>query len=257
MKKYLILPLLLLTGFLLSSCDNTTTSPEPANPTTGSIFMDSSPQGAQIWVDGVNSGKITPDSVTNLSANSHNVTLKLDGYRDTTLTGVDVIAGMQTKKFVQLSSSLSYVVYGPVRIYETAGTTVDQPSGIDLSTGSAYGVSGSNKDLVDIYYSTSGTGGQGYLVQSADLASSMSRKTAFYVGSGTNLMDGVASPLATPSWANHMTDRESNYVFLFDNDLHYSKIIITNWGGGTGPGDPAYVEVKWIYNKTVNDTRFP
>ena len=50
-------------------------------------------------------------------------------------------------------------MYGPVTIYETAGTTASQPSGIDLSSGNAYGVSSTDKDKVDIYYSTDGTGG--------------------------------------------------------------------------------------------------
>ena len=52
-----------------------------------------------------------------------------------------------------------------------------------------------------------------------------------------------------------MDDRETNYVFLYDHDGHYSKIKIVNYGGGN-PGDPAWVEVQWLYNKTLGDVRF-
>ncbi|HEY6907553.1 MAG TPA: hypothetical protein VI230_08785, partial [Ignavibacteriaceae bacterium] len=141
-------------------------------------------------------------------------------------------------------------------IYETAGTTSSQPSGLDLSSGIAYGVSSADKDKVDIYYSTTGTGGTPYLVQSADLYPNLTRHTAFYVGSGTDITDGEDSPLyPLAGWTDHMGDRETNYVYLYDEDGHYSKIIITGFGGGSG-GNPAWVELKWEYNNTGADNRF-
>jgi len=45
-------------------------------------------------------------------------------------------------------------------------------------------------------------------------------------------------------------------VFLYDHDAQYSKFLIVNRGGGSGPGDPAYVDVQWFYNKVVQDNRF-
>ncbi len=247
MRKYLILSIALVAGLLLSSCDNNSTNPEPVSQ-KGSIYVTSSPSGAQIWVDGTNSNKVTPDSVTNINEGNHSVTLKLDGYRDTTLTNVNVVAGYQTAKNVVLSSDISIVKYGPVKLWETTGTSVDQPSGLDLSTGQAYGVSGSNKDMVDIYYSSNG-----FVVKSADNVNN--RITSFLVGNASNLDDAVNSPLATNSWVTQINDTETNYAFLFDADLHYSKLKITNRGGGT-PGNPAWVEVTYYYNNTANDVRF-
>ncbi|MDZ7626413.1 MAG: hypothetical protein U5J96_18455 [Ignavibacteriaceae bacterium] len=61
---------------------------------------------------------------------------------------------------------------------------------MDLSSGLAHGVSSPQANLVDIYYSTSGTGGEPYLVQSADLFG-LVRVTKFFVGSGNNLFDGA------------------------------------------------------------------
>jgi hypothetical protein len=253
MKKYIYLVTLLFLSLIIASCDSNTTEPTvPDN--TGRIFISSTPTGAQIFVDGTNTTKVTPDSTDKLSTGNHDITLKLDGYRDTTIT-VSVVQGLTTSKFVQLTTTESITEYGPVRIYETAGTTVDQPSGLDLSSGNAYGVSGADNGKVDIYYTSSG-----YLVQSASLNTSqgLTRETFFLVGSGTNLNDGVGSPTYPigGTWGTSISDRQSNYVFLYDDDSHYSKLKITNYGGGSGPGDPAWIDVTWIYNNTAIDTRF-
>lgn len=241
-------------GFLLllivvAGCDNNPTG--PATPNTGSIFMTSSPSGAEIWVNNVDKGKVTPDSITGLNEGNYNVTLKLSGYKDTTIS-VSVTAGFPTHKDVTLSSSLSVISFGTVRIYETTGTTAAQPSGLDLSAGLAYGISSANKGLVDIYYSSNG-----FVVRSADDINN--RVTDFFVGNSNNLNDGTDSPAFTASgqggWTDRVADDETNYVFLFDQDLHYSKLKFTR-GGGTGTGDPSYVDVQWLYNTQVNDPRF-
>ena len=54
-----------------------------------------------------------------------------------------------------------------------------------------------------------------------------------------------------------MRDTQTNYVFLYDDDGHYSKMKITNRGGGSG-SDPAWVEITWIYNNTgaITDSSF-
>ncbi len=255
MRKYIFLPLTLIMGFLIASCSDTTTNPPPVED-TGSIFINSSPVGATITLDGTNTGKTTPDSVSNVSTGQHSITLSLSGYSDTTFT-VTVQANLQTTKQITLVSTLSTTMYGPVTIYETAGTTASQPSGIDLSSGNAYGVSSTDKDKVDIYYSTDGTGGTAYLVQSADLYPNLNRHTAFYVGNGTDLTDGEDSPTYPLSgWTDHMSDRESNYVFLYDEDGNYSKLIITDFHAGSGQGDPSWVKVQWLYNNTGADKRF-
>jgi hypothetical protein len=109
---------------------------------------------------------------------------------------------------------------------------------------------------VDIYYSTSGTGGQGFLVQSADLNPLLIRETDFFVGNSDNIFDEVDSPEQNVgTWTNNIEDREANYVFLYDHDGHYSKLKIVNSGGGV-PGEPAWVEVQWYYNNTLLDNRF-
>ncbi len=255
MKKYIYPLMLLLLGFIIVSCDNTTTGPTAPEITTGSIIVGSDPAGAQIFLDNSNTGKITNDTLKNVTFGSHTITLKLDGYRDTTVSASISSDVATANKFVVLKSTLSTSSFGPVKIYETVGTTSSQPSGLDLSTGNAYGVSGADKGKVDIYYTSNG-----FLVQSASLNTTqgLTRETFFLIGNGTNLSDGVISstyPIGG-TWTNSISDRESHYVFLYDDDSHYSKLKITNFGGGTGPGDPAWVELTWIYNNNAIDTRF-
>lgn len=250
MKKLLLFPIAFLLGLFIVSCEDATTDPGGSTPTTGNLAVVSTPVGAQIWVDGTNTGKITPDTVKNLSAGTHSLTLKLDGYKDSVQTGITITAGQTASRTITLTRAA--FTFGPVKIWETTGTDTTQPSGLDLSSGMAYGIgsSSSNRDKVDIYYSSNG-----FVVRSANAASGLTRVTSFKVGGGTNLNDGVDSESATGTWASSMGDREPNYVFLFDNDQHYSKLKITSWGGGT-PGNPAWVEVTYIYNTQANSKVF-
>lgn len=222
---------------------------------TGSIYITSNPMGAQIWLNGTNTGKVTPDTVKSINAGWYSVTLKLTNYYDSTFS-VSVTAGeMSIVGPIVLVSNIHTKLYGPVRIYETAGTTPSQPAGLDLSTGNAWGVSSDSSGVIDIYYYSDATHTI-FRIQSADLHPNLIRQTDFFVGSNSNLFDGIDSPLRSAgTWTNNMSDRESNYVFLYDHDGHYSKLKIVNWGGGV-PGVPAWVDVQWYYNKTTLDNRF-
>jgi hypothetical protein len=253
MKKLIFLLLIPFVALVFTACDS---DDDPISPSTGSLYVSSSPAGAEIWIDGSNTSKVTPDTVTNVSTGVRTVTLSLVDYQDTTFS-VSVTANeMSVVGPVVLTSNIVTTLYGPKRIYETQNTGPGEPSGLDLSSGEAYGVSSAQANLVDIYYSTAGQGGQGFLVQSANLYPNLIRETDFFVGAATNLFDGEDSPLRnTGTWTNFITDREDNYVFLYDHDGHYSKLKIVNWGGGN-PGDPAWVEVQWYYNETTLDNRF-
>jgi hypothetical protein len=255
MKKLILFLLIPFTALMIISCDS---SDDPINPTAeGNIFVSSNPAGAEIWIDGRNTLKTTIDTIKNVDEGVHSITLKLQDYRDTTFS-VSVTGGQTIAvPNITLRTNILSEVFGPIIIYETSGTGTTQPSGLDLSSGNAWGVESDSSGIVDIYYSTSGTGGQGYLVQSADLYTNLIRETDFFVSSATNLFDGADSPNSnTGTWTNNIGDREDNYVFLYDHDGHYSKLKIERWGGGSGPGDPAWVEVRWIYNKTLMDNRF-
>ena len=251
MKKLIVLLIFPFLGLLITSCDSTDDPTSPPAVTEGGIYLTSNPAGAQIWVDGANTNLITPDTVLNVDAGVRNVTLKLQDYKDTTFAISVTAEQISIVTNIAMVTNIITTLYGPVRIYETAGTGPTEPSGLDLSSGMAYGVSSANNGLVDIYYSSNG-----FLVQSANLYTGLIRETDFFVGSSINLFDGEDSPLVSSgTWTNNIGDREANYVFLYDHDGNYSKLKIVSWGGGV-PGEPAWVEVQWYYNETQLDNRF-
>jgi hypothetical protein len=55
---------------------------EAAEDTDGSILVNSSPEGADIYLDGNNTGKTTNDTLPNVPVGSHTVRLLKDGYGD-------------------------------------------------------------------------------------------------------------------------------------------------------------------------------
>jgi hypothetical protein len=256
MKNLFYITMITIASLLMVSCDSTTDPVTPTPDPKGNLFVTSIPIGAQIWRDGVNTNKVTPDTLKDLDPKVYSITLKLQDYNDTTFS-VSVSANQTSVVTnVPLVSNIILQSFGPVRIWETTGTGVSQPSGLDLSSAMAYGISSIDKDKVDIYY-FSNAAGTSYLVQSADLNSGMTRVTKFRAGATNILNDGVDSPLENSGvWTSSIADRDSSkYVFLFDADGHYSKIKIVNWGGGT-TGSPAWVEIKWFYNNTAADPRF-
>lgn len=80
----IILTACLVLGLLTAVCTAATT--------TGKIYASSSPRGAQIWLDNVNTGLVTSSYIQNVPVGTHTVTLKLSGYQDATKT-VQVKAG--------------------------------------------------------------------------------------------------------------------------------------------------------------------
>jgi len=251
MKKLILLLIIPIAAILIISCDSTT---DPVvTPDPGSIYIKSNPAGAQIWLDGSNKNLTTPDTLENVSEGVHTVTLKLADFKDTSFS-ISVSAGqMSVVTNIALTTNIITTFYGgsPIRLYETIGTPASQPSGLDLSTGNAWGVSSDSSTIVDIYYSSNG-----FLVQSANLYPGLIRETDFRVGGSTDIYDGIDSPLNYSGvWTTNISDTETNYVFLYDHDGHYSKLKIVGRGGGQ-PGVPAWVEVQWWFNKTALDNRF-
>ena len=70
--------------------------PPATEPQTGSARITSTPAGAHIWLDGKNTGKVTPGVLEGLKPGSHKLVLKLDGYDDKTVT-LTVTAGARAQ----------------------------------------------------------------------------------------------------------------------------------------------------------------
>lgn len=85
----------------------------------GNVSVSTTPPGAQIWVDRVNIGAVTPNIIENLTQGDHIIQLKLAGYRDYSRTFR--VAGGQT--FVINTSLIA--LYGNV-------TVISNPAGAQI-----------------------------------------------------------------------------------------------------------------------------
>ncbi|MGE5457627.1 MAG: PEGA domain-containing protein [Methanococcaceae archaeon] len=77
-----------------ASCEKTVTT-EPPDKTLGSaaMFFESEPSGAKIFLNGKNTGKITPDSIKWLHTGDYKIILSLYGYFDTSFIAKMTDAG--------------------------------------------------------------------------------------------------------------------------------------------------------------------
>lgn len=74
----------------------------------GNMYVDSSPRGAEIFIDGVSTGKKTQSFIENLFPGTHNVKFKLSGYWDDSIS-VDIKSGLTSYPFITLRDSLIWV----------------------------------------------------------------------------------------------------------------------------------------------------
>ncbi|MGK9477130.1 two-component regulator propeller domain-containing protein [Melioribacter sp. OK-6-Me] len=86
MKSFikLLSALLLLNIFISCNREVYTGSTEPLILSKSKVILDSKPDSALIYIDGKNSGFVTPDTIKGLSEGLHYVTLKKDLFKDTT-----------------------------------------------------------------------------------------------------------------------------------------------------------------------------
>jgi hypothetical protein len=69
--------------------------------TIGNISITSNPAGAEIWIDGNNTGKITPNTIIDASIGVHSFILKLPGYNNT-IGDINVVGGATSYIFAIL-----------------------------------------------------------------------------------------------------------------------------------------------------------
>lgn len=253
MKYYkLIMLVMLVTGLLLTSCDESSDPVEPED-NMGKLAVFSTPAGAKIYLDGTDTYLLTPDTVE-AEAGLYNLRLEAEDYQDTTFS-ISISADQVGVVNISLQEDRELTFYGEVTIYETLNSTVNQPSGIDLSTGVAQGIAESNneRNTIDVYYSSN----EGRIVRSAHLVQQIDplyRNTYFFVGSSSDLDDGVNSPMQDASWEDGMDDDENNYTFLYDDDGHYSKLRIIE--RGTANNGVQWLKVEWWFNEKIDNRNF-
>ncbi|MDX8551871.1 S8 family serine peptidase, partial [Methanospirillum purgamenti] len=119
-----------------------------ASTQTGSIYNSSNPTGARIWLDGTDTGKNTPNTLSSITAGTHSVTYKLTNYNDYT-TSATVTGGQTTTVQGSLtpSGSTSSISNDPYASYlwglhntgQTGGTAdadIDAPEAWAVTKGS-------------------------------------------------------------------------------------------------------------------------
>lgn len=90
-------------------------------PQTGSIKVQSSPDGAEVWLDGRNTGQVTTTVLPDIAPGSHTVKLVKDGYQEYEAT-VTVEVGKETVLFATLNPN-------PTPDFVTNTDTVTVPEG--------------------------------------------------------------------------------------------------------------------------------
>ena len=143
-KKYLLLFILIIAVLLLTSgC----LYYYPAVYTFGSIEITTNPPGAKIFLDGVDTGYITPHILTNVSVGTHIITLALTGYLNYSNV-INVEANQTTELNVNLIPVIIPPLTPPVFLIRISVI----PSTVNLAVGESQ-----NINSVTAYYSDSST----------------------------------------------------------------------------------------------------
>jgi len=245
MKNKIFIVVLILLGMVFFSCSEDSTEPVVNE---GEIALFTTPPGADIIIDGGFEG-VTPDTITT-DVGVIDILFSLENYVDTT---VSVSVSADNMGILSVTLKPERVKYGLIKVWETGNnSTVDQPSGIDLSAGSTIAISGADSLMADMYYT-----GFNFTIRSASYLGGNYRITAFKEGAASDIDDGVDSPEHDANWSDNMPDDvNGNYYFLYDADGNYSKFRVVNTGGTATWNDPKWVEVEWIYVKAPGVTSF-
>ena len=100
--------------------------------TTGSIQVNSTPTGAQVFLDGSDTGELTNCTLTDVSPGSHTVMLVMEGYEDEQ-TSVSVTAGQTATVSVTLTEPTITVLELPTGTVWTTGEGVEIKWGVSGS----------------------------------------------------------------------------------------------------------------------------
>ena len=131
MKIKTYLAIIIIIGIALYSCGRQVSiTPPDAPPPSGYIYINSNPKGFDIYLDGNDRRRLTPDSLTWLSNGIYKITLKKDLFRDSSFN-INIVEG--EKKSVYIDFSKNPLMVGS--IYCTSNPAGAEIFINDLSTG--------------------------------------------------------------------------------------------------------------------------
>ena len=114
-KSILVLSLIITALILIAGCSSSTI------PTTGTIGVNSTPIGAKIYLDGVDTGMATPFTITNVGEGSHVITLDAFHYK------------IWEDNVIITANETTYL--NPFLTYATSSTITLQPDAAGIDTG--------------------------------------------------------------------------------------------------------------------------
>jgi hypothetical protein len=213
----------------------------------GNISVVSDPDGAAIWLDGINQSVTTPSVLTNIQIGKHSLVFNLTGYIPDTVQ-VNVLGSQTSYVKRTLIPHAAFSSFGPVLIYYGYNVPTSLPNSLVLSSGTSSSTFVSRYDSIDVVSNS-------YYLTSA--YSYNNRNTYFSSSSSNNLNDGVAAiSYSSGYYDSEISITLNGYFFIYDNEQHYSKMMITELGGNGTSTNPYYMKVKWLYNNTAGDLRF-
>ena len=117
---FLIIPIIIL---LTVRCEKElSTTQVETEPQKGKIIFESNPQGFAIYINGKNTGSITPDSLTFMDAGSYNIMLKKKFYNDSTLA-IQLLQDERKSLYIDYLSNPG--MYGRINLFSIpAGATI-------------------------------------------------------------------------------------------------------------------------------------
>jgi len=232
-------------SIILTGCKESSSVTESTTTLQGS-FVKSTPVGAEIWVDGVNSGDVTPHLMDSLTVGVHTITLKFTDYDDLSFVDSVKVSTIDT-----VSKTMTYSagdLFGPVKLYLNSTA---QANGVDLSSGNIYALNAANASNIDLYYSSEADTAINYIYASQK-NTLLTRTTFLYPSLETQLFNGHDATVYNATDANWVADFPlygTAVFYVYGSDHHYSKVLLT--GQGTG-----FVEIMWLYNKTSDNLKF-
>jgi hypothetical protein len=199
----------------------------PTIPATGSINILTSPSGAKIFLDGTDTGHITPYTLTNISMETHIIKLTLSSYIDY-FKIIEVKANQTTILNINLTPTpiLPTVLTGITVLPSTMNLMVGESQTIGSVTAYYFDSSSANIALINCDYSSSNTScatvnSSGTITAAADGIVTI---TVFYSEGGITRTDLVE--VTVSSVAQNETVYRAFLVgvgdYIFDNENNLS-----------------------------------
>lgn len=218
------------------------------------IHAISYPVGAGIWVDGVNTGKITPATIDTLALGQHSVALKLKFYNDKVFSINSTLGKIDTT--TSYLSGDTYETYGPVRLWVTSDGTTSHPAGICLRKGTAYSLKAANAVYIDLVLKDGLIAPDTTQIWSPIYYTFLTNNTYFLGTNESSLTVGNdVQPFGSGNWTGKLSLSTYKSFVVYDNDNNYSKVIVSKTGIDATT-NKQWFEFIWIYNKVSGSYTF-